>query len=219
MSLTFRAAALAAILSVATLITAATPGLALTLDKPLLVTPIRPSNAAVPNNVPVDTAPSPADSNDAHAPGDSLQPVADPVPPTLAALRAAVAAQEAPAHVGDDLRCLASAIYYEAKGEPLTGQLGVAHVILNRSRSGRFPRSVCGVVTQPGQFSFVHGGQVPSPGAGNAAYRTAMAVAQMAMGGESVSPVATAMYFHAARVSPKWGRQRVATIGRHVFYR
>ncbi|MGE3147060.1 MAG: cell wall hydrolase, partial [Pseudorhodoplanes sp.] len=51
--------------------------------------------------------------------------------------------------------CLARAVYYESQGEPLTGQLSVAEVIINRSRSGRFASSICGVVRQAGQFSFV----------------------------------------------------------------
>ena len=57
--------------------------------------------------------------------------------------------------------CLARAVYFEAKGEPLRGQLAVAQVILNRTQSGRFPSSVCGVVKQRGQFSFVRGGHFP----------------------------------------------------------
>ena len=56
---------------------------------------------------------------------------------------------------------MAGAIYFEAKGEPLSGQLAVAEVILNRAKSGRFPKAICSVVTQRGQFSFVRGGRIP----------------------------------------------------------
>ncbi len=68
----------------------------------------------------------------------------------------------------------------QAKSEPLAGQLAVADVILNRTESGRFPRSVCGVVTQRGQFSFVRGGKLPTPPA-NGQWKKALAVAQVAM--------------------------------------
>lgn len=206
-----RAAAIAATLCASTLVAAGTPGLALMLDKPLPVTPLALKNVPVPAEVPTDPI------LEAPATADTPAPVAPVERP--ASLAAAVATQTLPGQVSDDLRCLATAIYYEAKGEPLAGQLGVAHVILNRSESGRFPRTVCGVVTQPGQFAFVHGGQMASPGAANHAYRTALAVAQLALDRQWESPVAHAMYFHATRVAPKWGRQRVATIGRHIFYR
>ena len=53
----------------------------------------------------------------------------------------------AAADTGPRSECLATAVYFEAKGEPLRGQLAVAQVILNRTRSGRFPASVCGVVS------------------------------------------------------------------------
>src|SRR3546814_1535281 len=50
--------------------------------------------------------------------------------------------------------CLAGAVYFEAQGEPLTGQLAVAEVVLNRAASGRYPTTLCEVVIQPWQFSF-----------------------------------------------------------------
>ncbi|HJO66877.1 MAG TPA: cell wall hydrolase, partial [Sphingomonas sanguinis] len=61
----------------------------------------------------------------------------------------------------EELRCLAGAIYFEGRGEPLAGQLAVAQVILNRTKSGRFPTDVCNVIKQRGQFSFVRGGEIP----------------------------------------------------------
>lgn len=138
--------------------------------------------------------------------------------PDFASLADAVAAQDHAIEDDGELRCLASGVYYESKGEPLAGQLAVAKVILNRTRSGRFPRSVCGVLTQRGQFSFVRGGVVPN-GAGRH-WQTAVAVAKVArhdLWGNSAA--SNALYFHASRVSPGWRRPRVATIGNHVFYR
>jgi len=133
--------------------------------------------------------------------------------PTLAA---AVAAQD---NAVDDeqLRCLAGAIYFEARGEPLSGQLAVAEVILNRASSGRFAKSACGVVTQPGQFSFVRGGRIPDV-AENARWRTAVAVAKVAMKDAWDSDAAKALYFNAGR-SPSRALVRVASIGNHTFYR
>ena len=135
--------------------------------------------------------------------------------PTLAA---AVAAQ--PAEASDEqLRCLAGAIYFESKGEPLAGQLAVAEVILNRVAARRFGETVCDVVTQRGQFSFVRCGRIPSIPAGRASYRTAVAVAKVAMNDSWDSPAGKALFFHARRVSPGWNKTQVASIGNHVFYR
>lgn len=117
-----------------------------------------------------------------------------------------------------ELNCLATAIYFEAKSEPLAGQLAVAHVVRNRVNSGRFASSICGVVTQRGQFSFVRGGMLPSVPQ-NAQWRRAVGVAQVAMQSLHASPVGNALFFHARRVSPSWGKPVVATIGNHIFYR
>jgi N-acetylmuramoyl-L-alanine amidase len=118
----------------------------------------------------------------------------------------------------EELRCLASGIYHESKGESLEGQLAVAHVILARAQSGRFASTNCGVLTQRGQFSFVRGGVVPTPRE-TAQWRTAVAIARIASEEQWNNPVPGAMFFHAARVSPGWNRPRVARLGNHVFYR
>ena len=123
------------------------------------------------------------------------------------------------ATAGDrDIDCLAHAVYFEAKSEPLNGQLAVAQVILNRAKSGRFAPTVCGVVKQPSQFSFVRNGGFPP--IGNAGmWRRAVAIAQIATARLWSSPAEGAMYFHASRVAPNWGKQRLVTIGNHIFYR
>lgn len=140
-----------------------------------------------------------------------------PVRTGYASLADAVAAQSLD-DLDDESRCMAGAIYFESKGEPLSGQLAVADVILNRTRSGRFPRTICSVVTQPGQFSFVRDGRVPDI-ADCAHYRTAIAVARVAMADAWESPAAGALFFHARRISPGWHREHIATIGNQVFYR
>jgi spore germination cell wall hydrolase CwlJ-like protein len=117
-----------------------------------------------------------------------------------------------------DLECLASAVYFESKGEPLDGQLAVAQVILNRVEAGRFGASICDVVKAPKQFSFVKGGAMPSP-TNTAQWETAKAIALIATSGSWPEIVPDATHFHATRVSPGWKLRRVATVGQHVFYR
>lgn len=146
-------------------------------------------------------------------PQDQIQEDAD-----YASLSAAVASQEGEDASDRELTCLATGIYYEAKSEPLAGQLAVADVILNRTTSGRFPKSVCSVITQPGQFSFVRRGKLPTPPA-NAQWRKALAVAQVAKKDLWDSPAGDALYFHARYSKASWGRARVATVGNHIFYR
>jgi spore germination cell wall hydrolase CwlJ-like protein len=136
----------------------------------------------------------------------------------FATLSAAVAAHETSDAADAELRCLATGVYYESKSEPLAGQLAVAEVLLNRTKSGRFPKSVCSVLTQRGQFSFVRGGKIPTPPA-NAQWRKALAVAQVAQKNLWDSPAENALYFHARYVNPSWNRARVATVGNHIFYR
>lgn len=114
--------------------------------------------------------------------------------------------------------CLARAVYFESKGEPLIGQLAVAEVILNRAKSGRFASTLCGVVKQPSQFSFIRGGGFP-PIVNQAMWRQAVGVAQVAMNGLWESTAPNALFFHARRVSPNWGKKHVATVGNHIFYR
>jgi spore germination cell wall hydrolase CwlJ-like protein len=170
-----------------------------------------PAPKPVPSIDPVDGAASSA---------DEVRTAAPAVAPGLqfASLAAAVAGQDFADDADSELSCLAGAVYFESKGEPLSGQLAVANVIINRTNSGRFPRTICGVVKQPGQFSFIRGGAIPAIRSA-AQYRTAMAIAQVAMDKEWDNPTPGALYFHARRVSPGWARPRVATIGNHIFFR
>lgn len=115
--------------------------------------------------------------------------------------------------------CLAGAVYFESKGEPLRGQLSVAEVILNRTRSGRFPASVCGVVKQRGQFSFVRGGRIPAVSRASQAWKRAVAIAHIAREKLADGGAPRALFFHARRVSPRWKLTRVAAVGNHIFYR
>jgi N-acetylmuramoyl-L-alanine amidase len=173
---------------------------------------LAPSISSVPLNVSVvPTVPQPAPAVLADT-VTTFSPKA-----RFASLSEAVAAQGADAQ-DEHLRCLAGAIYFESKGEPLAGQLAVANVILNRMKSGRYPSTVCGVVKQPGQFGFVRGGQIPAIDTGRAAYKTAVAVAKVALTDAWDAPVEGAMYFNGVR-APRPGGKRIASIGGHAFYR
>jgi len=197
------------------LINVAAPGLAIELDR----TPIVTAPASLPNPMPAATS-TPAAVEQATVVTDTGAPITDAQDDQAdyPSLTAAVAAQAAPDDMNDDLRCLAGAVYFESKGEPLSGQLAVADVIINRTRSGRFPKSICSVVTQRGQFSFVRGGEIPSIADGKL-YRTAVAVAQVALADAWDSPAGDALFFHARYVKAGWGKAQVASIGNHIFYR
>lgn len=116
-------------------------------------------------------------------------------------------------------RCLASAVYFESKGESLTGQLAVARVVTARAKSGRFPTTLCGVVFQKSQFSFVRGGGMPPIVIGSAHWRNAVAISKIALDDRWESPVEGALYFHARHVSPGWRLTRLGSIDNHIFYR
>ncbi|WP_106638980.1 cell wall hydrolase [Allosphingosinicella vermicomposti] len=115
--------------------------------------------------------------------------------------------------------CLARAIYYEARGEPLEGQLAVANVVLNRAASGRYPASLCAVVRQPAQFSFVRRGHIPAAPR-NEAWRKAVGIAHVASARFASGLTSDVLWYHADYVAPSWGRRlnRVAKIGAHIFY-
>jgi spore germination cell wall hydrolase CwlJ-like protein len=135
-------------------------------------------------------------------------------------LASMVAELRAPDAGSRELECLATGVYFEAKSEPLAGQLAVGQVIANRTQSGgRFPDSYCGVLFQRGQFSFVHGHSLPSVNHSNRQWQTAVAIAKIVNQGLQTSVAANALFFHARYVSPGWHMKRVASIGNHVFFR
>jgi spore germination cell wall hydrolase CwlJ-like protein len=120
-----------------------------------------------------------------------------------------------------EMRCLASAIYYEARGESLEGQLAVAQVILNRQTSPRWPDDICDVVYQSGQFSFTFDGHPDVPAVKGPAWKRAEAIAIIAVGQGWQDVTDKATFFHATYVKPGWRRVKEETrrIGGHVFYR
>ncbi|WDF72714.1 cell wall hydrolase [Novosphingobium sp. KACC 22771] len=145
-----------------------------------------------------------------------------PAPQAPASLADLVAAEPeaAASETSQDINCLAGAIYFEAGNEPLDGQLAVGRVIVNRTRSGRFPTSYCGVVYQPSQFSFIHGHHMPAIKTESRKWQNALAIAHIAHDNRWKSSAEGALFFHAARLGSRWqDKVRVAQIENHIFYR
>jgi len=125
-----------------------------------------------------------------------------------------------------ELHCLSEAIYYEARGESIEGQIAVAEVIMNRVDSRHYPDSVCGVVKQGEnrrnscQFSYRCDGE-PERMSEDKAARRARDVAVLLMKGERRDLTESATHYHATYVNPYWAKTltRTATHGTHVFYR
>ncbi|MBW4710515.1 cell wall hydrolase [Roseobacter sp. YSTF-M11] len=127
---------------------------------------------------------------------------------------------------GDELRCLAEALYFEARGETVKGQFAVAEVILNRVKSERFPGSACGVINQGTgkkyqcQFTYTCDGHkeiIAEP----RAYDRVSKVARAALNGDAPDLTEGATHYHTTAVNPRWSRvyTKTAAIGDHIFYR
>jgi N-acetylmuramoyl-L-alanine amidase len=128
---------------------------------------------------------------------------------------------ETSAPLDTQTNCLATAVYFEARGESLEGQLAVAHVVMNRAASGRYPPDWCSVVKQPAQFSFVQHGQFPQADTNSEAWKKAEAVAELAAANVVPSIGPDVLWYHANYVAPAWRHnlQEVEQIGAHIFYR
>ena len=120
-----------------------------------------------------------------------------------------------------ETNCLATAVYFEARGESADGQLAVARVVMNRAASGKYPPSWCATVKQPWQFSFVRNGQFPAVNYGSDAWRKAEAVARLAAANVVPSVSTDVLWYHADYVAPSWRRNLTEErkIGQHIFYR
>ena len=125
------------------------------------------------------------------------------------------------APLSDEANCIAVAVYHEARGESLEGQLAVAQVIKNRAMSGKYPTDWCGVVKQPWQFSFVRHGEFPSVDQNSDAWRKAVGITRLAVANAVQSVPKECLWYHANYVAPRWSNnlRRVEQIGAHIFYR
>jgi spore germination cell wall hydrolase CwlJ-like protein len=127
---------------------------------------------------------------------------------------------------GEQWACLTEALYFEARGENLDGQMAVAEVILNRVESARFPDSICGVIKQGEsrrnacQFSFRCDGKLEVFNERKAHLRAGK-IARIMMDGIARNLTDGATFYHTRRVSPSWARKltRTAELGVHIFYR
>ena len=124
------------------------------------------------------------------------------------------------APLDEQTNCLATAVYFEARGESLEGQLAVARVVINRAASGRYPPDWCSVVKQPYQFSFVRHGEFPDADTNCDAWRKAEAIAELAAANVVPSVASNVLWYHADYVNPSWGHRlnMVEKIGAHIFY-
>ncbi|MGA8171154.1 MAG: cell wall hydrolase [Methylocystis sp.] len=129
--------------------------------------------------------------------------------------------------MSSEKRCLAEAVYFEARSEPEAGQAAVAQVVLNRVSSGLYPNNVCGVVYQNRhhykgcQFSFACEGKSLRITERDA-WDNAVRVADEVMAGRTyISDVGRSTHYHANYVKPRWARSltKMDVIGHHVFYR
>tara|TARA_R100000781_G_C4061686_1_gene121246 strand:+ start:526 stop:951 length:426 start_codon:yes stop_codon:yes gene_type:complete len=130
--------------------------------------------------------------------------------------------------------CLATAIYFEARGEPTAGQVAVGYVITNRVSDSRFPDNVCEVVKQgltykynpkvpiknKCQFSFYCDGKPDIPKKGKA-WTKALSIAEGVYTGNIYDPTDGSTHYHANYVKPDWAasKTRVIRINDHIFYR
>lgn len=125
----------------------------------------------------------------------------------------------------DDL-CLAQAIYFEARGESVDGQVAVGKVILNRVSDKRYPSTICGVVFQNQrwynrcQFSFACDGQSDKPSE-RTAWMMARRIANLVKASWVPDTSGAATHYHATYVKPVWRTKLKQTVqvGQHVFYR
>lgn len=135
-------------------------------------------------------------------------------------------AKQPKAKGGAQWRCLAEALYFEARGEDLRGLFAVSEVIMNRVASARFPDTVCGVVNQGTgrkfacQFTYTCDGR-PEVITEPAAWDRVGKVARAVLDGKATGITQGATHYHATWVSPDWSRKYTKTLahGVHIFYR
>lgn len=126
------------------------------------------------------------------------------------------------------LKCMTQNIYYEASHEPAEGKIAVAQVVMNRMASGDFPTDPCQVIFQRNvfykntvcQFSWYCDGSVNRRTIDPEKWKESYEAAQMVLlEGFRLPGLKDALYYHADYVNPRWNKDRVAKIGRHIFYK
>ena len=123
------------------------------------------------------------------------------------------------------MSCLAEALYFEARGEPIQGQLAVGEVILNRVEDMRYPSSICKVINQGTgrrfacQFTYTCDGKLETVHE-RKPYEMALKIAKILMTTHDGKLTRGSTHYHSNYVNPKWSKKfkRVAKFGRHIFY-
>jgi spore germination cell wall hydrolase CwlJ-like protein len=175
---------------------------------------------------------SPTPPHMAAAEAPQVLPVQPPEIPAVAAPAEAAPAPEAPAaaeapeapakprrtasaEVDGELECLAKIVLHEAGNQSRAGQVAVAEVVMNRVKNPRFPKSICAVALQRGQFFNVHAYRPYR----DSRWPRAIEIAREVRDGEAAKVTNGALFFRAHHGASFPGRTRVATIGDHAFYR
>ena len=211
----------AAAIDAAAMLEAAAPAAAETAAPaavaPAQITPVQPAPVAAPAPAPA-AEPETGHTLASLASGliDALNSIVSPKAP----LSSMVDAYAGSTIADTEQECLAGAVYFEARSEPIEGQLAVADVVINRTRSGRYPTTICAVVTQKAQFSFIRNGRFPKADKNSEAWRKAVAISRIARDKLASQVPSNVLWYHATYVSPSWGRRltKVNQIGLHIFY-
>jgi N-acetylmuramoyl-L-alanine amidase len=121
------------------------------------------------------------------------------------------------------LMCMAVAIFFEARGEPVVAKEAVANVIINRVEDRRYPNSVCAVVNEHKAFSYTHDGLSDDPTRHKGhqdkiAWAESQEVAKDALGGDLLGITST--HYHTTNVLPFWAKHYSldTRVGNHLFY-
>ncbi len=149
-----------------------------------------------------------------------------PTAPDVITYDNAFLASQPSASGGDQWKCLAEALYFEARGESVRGMFAVGEVIMNRVDSSRYPSTLCGVINQGTGRQFACQFTYTCDGAAEviheqAAWAKVGKVARLLIDGAPRQLTDGATHYHTRAVNPRWARvfPRTATIGSHHFYR
>jgi len=141
-------------------------------------------------------------------------------------------AQELPLDLSPELECLTVALYHETRGSTFDGMLSVATVIMNRVNSKKYPNTICEVVHQPHQFSYVGHGKPETyldildaakknPRIYDTEYlEHSINIAHQAFSEIDLPFGKDVLYYHTEDVSPYWNKElsMVKTIDNHIFW-
>ena len=166
------------------------------------------------------------------SPSSAAAIATDPNPPSSDAAAVVIYERTSPyPHYFADLKakdrqCLAEAIYYEARGEPVAGQISVAQVVLNRTLAGSWPRTVCEVTHQgvengeKCQFSYACQRRMLTAPFGDAWDNALGLAGEILQGGAWLEEMLDATHFHRSDLKPVWRLSlvEVGRFGRHTFY-